>query len=119
MDKNIVKTSNIDIEIGMNEAKMPVSIRWKASDNPAQNNFQDSKALLVTLFDEKSKDTLKIDLWTTDLQVAEMDRIMFQTLNALADTYFKATNNRELAGAMQQFARYFGEKTEIIPKENP
>ena len=71
-------------------------------------------------FDNDTKDTMKIDLWTTKMQVNEMDRFFFQTLRAMADTYFKATQNREMAVDMQRFAQYFGEKTEIIPKaDNP
>ena len=62
-------------------------------------------------------DTIKIDLWTKEMQVVEMDRFFFQTLKGLSDTYFKATNNAELASAMRQFVQYFGEQTEIIPKE--
>jgi hypothetical protein len=41
---------------------------------------------------------------------------MYQTLRGLADTYYRATQNRELATDMQQFVQYFGEKTEILPK---
>ena len=51
------------------------------------------------------------------MQVIEMDRFFFQTLRAMSDTYFKATQNKELAADMQRFVQYFGEKTEIIPKE--
>lgn len=118
MDNKVVNTSNIEIEVGTNKERMPVSIRWKTSGDPNNMEFRESKVLLTTFFDKESKDTLKIDLWTLDMQVVEMDRVVFQTLNSLADTYFRATNNRELAGAMQQFARYFGEKTEIIPKDS-
>jgi hypothetical protein len=46
-----------------------------------------------------------------------MDRFFFQTLRGMADTYFKATQNRELAVDMQRFVQYFGEKTEIL--KNP
>jgi hypothetical protein len=34
----------------------------------------------------------------------------------MADTYYKATQNAQLASAMQQFVQFFGEQTEIIPK---
>jgi gliding motility-associated protein GldC len=117
MDNKVVNTSNIEIKVGMNKDRMPVSIRWKTSGDSKNTEFKESKVLLTTFFDKENKDTLKIDLWTLDMQVVEMDRVIFQTLNSLADTYFRATNNRELAGAMQQFARFFGEQTEIIPKE--
>jgi hypothetical protein len=55
-------------------------------------------------------------LWTKELQVAEMDRFMYQVLQSLSQTYLKATNNKELAEDMARFAQYFGEKTEIVPK---
>ena len=51
------------------------------------------------------------------MQVNEMDRFFYQTLRGLGDTYFKATQNRELAIEFQKFVQYFGERTEVLPKE--
>ena len=72
------------------------------------------KAFLLSMFDADTKDTLKIDLWTKDFQVMEMDRFFYQTFRAMCDTYQKATQNNELANAMRDFTNYFGEKTGII-----
>ncbi|RMF32114.1 MAG: gliding motility protein GldC [Bacteroidetes bacterium] len=110
-----MKTSDITIRIGLDKDKRPVDIRWKSSDG--QPEFQPCKAMLLSLFDRNSLDTLKIDLWTTDMQVMEMDRFFYQTLRALADTYYKATQNAQLATDMQRFVHYFGEKTGILPTE--
>ena len=121
MDKGkdkVVKKSEIKIEVGLNQENIPLEIYWQAVDNPETKTPKPSKALLLSLFDEETKDTLKIDLWTQDMQIFEMDRFVFQTIRALADTYFKATQNKELAADMQRFANYFGEKTEIIPKSS-
>lgn len=115
MDKTN-KTSSIHIKIGLDEDNIPASIQWQAEDDPNRRRPQECKALLVSLFDRETKETLKIDLWTKDMQVMEMDRFFFQTMRALADTYYKATQNAELATDMQRFVQYFGEKTEIIPK---
>lgn len=112
----IVRRSNITIEIGLDKEHVPSSISWKADDDPNQNGLQECKAMLISLFDRESKDTLKIDLWTKDMQVSEMDRFFFQTLRALADTYFKATQNGQLATELQHFVQHFGEQTEILPK---
>ena len=112
----VVKRSNITIEIGLDKEHVPTSIGWMAEDDPNQETFQECKAMLISLFDRETKDTLKIDLWTKDMQVTEMDRFFFQTLRALADTYFKATQNAKLAGDLQQFVQHFGEQTEILPK---
>ena len=115
MDK-VVKESEITIRVGLNEEKVPVEMHWKAEDNPHHDNMQPCKAMILALFDGENKDTLRMDLWTKDMQVVEMDRFFFQTMRAMADTYYKATQNAELASEMQRFVQYFGEKTEIIPK---
>ncbi|MGI9160178.1 MAG: hypothetical protein ACR2K1_10550, partial [Saprospiraceae bacterium] len=71
----------------------------------------------IALFDQEHRDTLRIDLWTKEMQVMEMDRFMYQMLRSLSQTYLRATQNKELAEEMAKFAHYFGEKTEILPKE--
>lgn len=74
--------------------------------------------MLLSLFDKDHLDTLKIDLWTKKMEVQEMDRFFFQTLRGMADSYFKATQNKDMANQMQQFAHYFGEQTGIIKQES-
>ena len=111
----IVKTSKIKISVGLDKASVPISMEWNADDNP-ESKPKEAKAFLLSIFDKETKDTLKIDLWTNEMQVVEMDRFFYQSLRAMADTYYKATQNRELAVDMQKFVQYFGEKTEIIEK---
>ena len=114
----VKKRSEIKISVGLNEENVPVKMDWQAQDNPSNDDPQECKALLLSIFDKETLDTMKIDLWTTEMQVIEMDRFFFQTLRALADTYFKATQNKALASDMQRFVQYFGEQTEIIPKQS-
>lgn len=111
----IAKTSSIHISVGLDQENLPVKITWEAQES-REGAPKECKAMLLSLFDRENKETLKIDLWTKDMQVVEMDRFIFQTLRALADTYHKATQNAQLASDMQRFVQYFGEKTEIIPK---
>lgn len=117
MSTEITKNSDIKVTVGLNDKNIPLKITWEADDNPNGAGAQEVKALLISLFDRDTKDTLKIGLWTQDMQVIEMDRFIFQTLRAIADTYHRATQNTELANEMQRFVTYFGEKTEIIPKQ--
>lgn len=111
---SIAKSSEIKISIHLNDKNVPAGIDWQADDSPNAGQPLAAKAMLLSFFDRESKDTLKIDLWTQDMQVGEMDRFFFQTLRAMADTYFKATQNRELAVDMQRFVSYFGEKTGVL-----
>jgi len=114
--EKVVKTSEIVIQVGLNEEQVPVDIKWRSDDNPDFSELQDSKAMILALFDRQNKETLRIDLWTKDMQIEEMDRFFFQSLKAMADTYYKATQNSKLASEMQRFVHFFGEQTEIIPK---
>lgn len=109
------KTAKIEVEVHFNDDKLPEHIYWDASDQEDSKVPKDSKALLLFLFDREAKETLKIDLWTHDFEVMEMDRLVFHTIRSIADTYIRATNNKDMAEAMQQFAAYFGEQTGIIP----
>ena len=118
MEQKVEKTSDITCRVGLDKNNVPVRIDWKADDSPDTPEFKECKAMLLSLFDKEFQDTFKVDLWTSELQVGEMDKFMYQTLRALADTYHRATNNTKLANAMQQFTQYFGEETELIPKEN-
>lgn len=111
-----MKKSTITLEVELNEAKHPEQMTWQAQDSD-QMAPQSCKAFLLSIYDKTSQDTLKIDLWTTDMQVTEMDKLMFHTLRSLADTYYRATNHKLLASAMQQFAHYFGEETGLLKKE--
>jgi gliding motility-associated protein GldC len=107
--------SHINIEVDLGDDLIPREIRWSAPDQDQLN--QPVKAMFLSLFDGENKETLKIDLWTKEMQVVEMDRFFYQTLRSMSESYFKATNNQALAGAMQQFVQYLGEQTEIIPKK--
>ncbi len=113
--KKVVQNKKIQVTVGLNEDNLPVKMNWAADD--AGQNQQEVKAMILSLFDKESMDTLRIDLWTTEMQVMEMDRFVFHTLKGIADTYMRSTQNTELANEMRQFVTYFGEKTEIIPKD--
>lgn len=118
MENNeITKSSDITLRVGLNAENVPVKIEWGASD---RNNgvLEECKAMAVALFDKEHRDTLRIDLWTKEMQVIEMDRFMYQILRSLSQTYLKATQNKELAEEMARFAHYFGQKTEILSNES-
>lgn len=115
---NPTRTSQIRITVNLDDKNVPTGIDWDADDRPDGNQPVACKAMLLSLFERETLDTMKIDLWASDMQVNEMDRFFFQTLRAMADTYFKATQNRELAVDMQRFVHYFGEKTGILQKES-
>ncbi len=111
--------SEIKINVALDDDKIPESIHWQSTDNPENANQQECKAFLLSIFDKDHKDTLRIDLWTKEMQVSEMDRFVYFTLRGIAETYHKATNNTELANQIGKFSEFFGEESGILPKTEP
>jgi gliding motility-associated protein GldC len=113
-----MRKSNINIEVTLDEDKMPESISWNAPDGGVEG-LQKAKALLLGLWDGDEKSALRIDLWTRKMMVDEMNDFFFQTFFGMADTYTRATQNKEIAEMMREFARSFQQKAaEQLEKEN-
>ena len=102
--------SSIQIQVGLDENKMPMEISWSAPDNSIENTRK-AKAFLLSLWDGSDKAALRIDLWTKDMMVDEMEDFFFQTLMTMADTYQRATRHDDLADEMKNFARNIYEKS--------
>lgn len=108
--------SEIKIQIELDAQRQPKQIHWTAESQEGEQT-RESKAMLLSFFDKDTLETFKIDLWTTEMQVAEMDRLMFHTLKALSDTYYNATKNDVLANQMRSFVDHFGLATKIIKED--
>lgn len=89
MENKITKSSEIKIQVGLNENNLPLSMKWSAQDGNIEN--ASAKAFMLSLWDEKDNNTMKIDLWTKDMSVEEMKQFFHQTLLTMADTFEKAT----------------------------
>ena len=115
----MLKKSDIIVSVNLDADNVPVAMSWSAPDAIGGSKNQTCKAMLLAFFNGETRETMKIDLWTKAMQVDEMDMFMYQTLRSLCDTYYKATNNVELANAMANFTQYFGEQVAVIPREKP
>ncbi|KUF45363.1 gliding motility protein GldC [Myroides marinus] len=112
MSKNHV--SDINIRVELDENKVPDKLFWTAEDGGV--NGAASKAMLLSIWDHKAKETLRIDLWTKDMPVDEMKKFFHQTLVAMSDTFERATEDEKMAATMKDFCDYFAEKLDLIEK---
>ncbi|MBC8046468.1 MAG: gliding motility protein GldC [Fimbriimonadaceae bacterium] len=110
------KTSEINILIQLNEDKIPEKITWQASDSTAEGP-QETKAFLLSMWDPHYKETLRIDLWTKEMQQEEMNVFFFQTFMTMADTYLRANNDPSIVEEIKEFAYRFGEKVQVIKRK--
>ena len=101
-----MKRSEIKLSVQLDENNVPERIDWEAEDNGEKSQ---SKAVLLSLWDDKEKNTLRIDLWTKEMSVEEMKAFFHQNILTMADTFERATNESKMAEQMRDFGAYFAE----------
>ena len=111
-----MKKSKITFEITLDENKVPEKIKWSAPDGGVNN--EESKATFISVWNQKKQETLKIDLWTKDMPVDQMNVFIHQTLVSMSETFFKATQNEKIYDAFKQFCDYFSEKLNLQSSSN-
>ena len=111
MSDEIVKKSNIIIEVGLDENHVPVKMKWHADDSDEKGNV---KALMLTMWDEQEENAIRIDLWNKEMNIYDMQRFFHQSMLTMADTYSRATGQEDIAKEIRSFAMKFAEKTKIM-----
>lgn len=114
MEKKIEKTSEIKINVGLNENNVPLRILWSATDGNVEN--AEAKAILLSVWDPNQKNTLKIDLWTDEMSIEEMKQFFHQTLVTMADTFERATGETLISEDLRDYCYHFAEKMNILPE---
>jgi gliding motility-associated protein GldC len=115
MADNIAKTSSISIDIDLDPNHLPIKMNWSATDGGI--NDAEAAAFLLSIWDVKEKNTMKIDLWTKDMTIDEMKQFFHQTLLTMADTFEKATGEHLISEDLRDYCFHFAEKMNILPTE--
>ena len=101
--------SSIKIDVLLDPNKVPQQISWSATDSNADMT-QKAKAMCIAFWDAADKTALRIDLWTKDMMVDEMADFFYQMFSTMADTYERATKQKELSADIKNFAKDFYKK---------
>jgi gliding motility-associated protein GldC len=101
--------STISIDVNLDEQKIPHQILWSATQSSSEEK-QEAKAMMISFWDGKEKAALRIDLWTKEMMVDEMADFYYQTMMTMADTFERATHQKELVDEMKTFAKGFYSK---------
>jgi gliding motility-associated protein GldC len=102
-------TSSINIDVTLDNDRVPEDIRWNATDTSA-DAARKAKAMMLAFWDGTEKTAMRIDLWTKDMMVDEMADFFYQTYMTMAETYQRATQDQTLVGDMKKFAKDFYNK---------
>ncbi len=103
--------SEIKFLVELDQNRVPEKITWTAQDGGVE--LEETNAILVSVWDSKTQETLRIDLWTKEMPIDEMKLFFHQTLVAMAATFERATQDEKMASTMRDFCDYFAEKLEL------
>ena len=91
-----MKKSVINFTVHLDDKNVPEKIYWEATDNP-DPDLAETKSISLALWDQRQKNTLRIDLWTKDMPVLEMKRFYIDCLGGLAQSMLTSTGDEVMA----------------------
>ena len=97
--------SEIKINVGLDENRVPEAILWSADDGNIKN--QEIKAAFLSVWNSDEKETFRVNLWTKDMPINEMKQFFHQTLVSMQETYKTATGDDKMSDTMKDFCDYF------------
>tara|TARA_B100002052_G_scaffold295480_1_gene322084 strand:+ start:656 stop:994 length:339 start_codon:yes stop_codon:yes gene_type:complete len=106
------KTGVINFTIDLDSNNIPEKINWEATDSGNEKN--DTKAVMISIWDASQKSSLKIDLWTKEMMVEEMKFFTIQILDSLGDTYIKSTSDEKIGNEIKMFAKKIGKMSNVL-----
>ncbi len=103
--------SKVVFDVELDENRIPEKMTWSADDAGIEN--EPAEALMISVWNDQKKETLRMDLWTKDMKLYEMQVFFYQTLKSMAEVYRRATNDDKMAETMLDFVDYFHEKLKL------
>jgi gliding motility-associated protein GldC len=105
-------TSRITIDVTTDENHVPVAMEWTADDGGIQN--QPASAMALSMWNAKEFAAMRMDLWTKEMSVEEMRSFVVQTMMTLADTYERATSDKDHAKAIRGFTEELAKRIGVL-----
>ena len=63
-----MKRSELHFSIELDDNNIPDKIFWLATDNNPEEKVYETKGIAVSIWDQDNKNTMKLDLWTKEMQ---------------------------------------------------
>ena len=87
-----MKKSEIKFIVSLDEKNIPEKIEWVAEDSLSQD-LKESKSISLSLWDDKKKNTLRIDLWTKEMTTDDMKKFYIDCLGGLSQSILNSTGD--------------------------
>ena len=87
-----MKKSEIKFIVSLDEKNIPEKIEWVAEDSLSQD-LKESKSISLSLWDDKKKNTLRIDLWTKEMTTDDMKKFYIDCFGGLSQSILNSTGD--------------------------
>ena len=87
-----MKKSEIKFIVTLDKENIPEKIEWMAEDSISQD-LKESKSISLSLWDDKKKNTLRIDLWTKEMTTDDMKKFYIDCLGGLSQSILNSTGD--------------------------
>ena len=99
------RKTDITLRVTLDENQTPELKQWSAPAGGIKK--QQMEAFFLSTWDKDSQESARIDLWTKEMTVDQMQVFVHQTLVGIRESYLRATEDAQMAEAMQQFCDFF------------
>lgn len=106
-----MKKTQITIDIELDENHVPEKMMWNAADGGIEK--EETKATMISVWDDKKMEALRIDLWTKEMPVDQMKMFIHQIFVSLGSTYERATGEEDVAAWIVEMAEEFATRSAI------
>ena len=101
------RTAEIKLTVDLDRDNVPTAIAWEASEAQSDGPTV-CQSMMLSLWDSEHRTMAAIDLWAKDTTVDDMNLFFYQAFHQMAETYQRATQNRDLAKLIHEFGERFG-----------
>ena len=108
---NMQRKTTITLDVNLDENQTPENMKWSAPDGGVKQQAMD--AFFLSTWDKENQESARIDLWTKEMPVDQMQVFVHQTLVGIRESYLRATDDAQMGEAMQQFCDFFAEERNL------
>lgn len=101
-----MKKSEIKITVELDEQNIPEKISWDA-DEKDKPGPTETKSVSLSLWDDQTKNTLRIDLWSKDMPVEDMKRFYIDCLGGIAQSVLNSTGDEYMSSELNALCDRF------------
>lgn len=106
------KQALIEINVTLDKNNIPDKIIWSAEDGGI--NKKETKACLISVWDQENNEALSLDLWTKKMSIYDMKHFFYQIFISLSKTYQNSIGEKNVTLFIYDFAKNFAKKSEIV-----